>query len=299
MQTASPSSTSACPECDGQVATAGRETVCQECGLVVDEQRIDHGPEWGSYEDGAADARRTGGPVTPSRHDRGLSTEIGYKTDGNGNVLSGRKREHLSRLRRVHSRARFTAKVERNLSAAFTEIRRMVAALDLGYDVRDRACRLFRSAQDEDLIRGRSIEAVASAMLYAACRCSNVVCSMASIVTVARVDEDRIRSVYNSLNAELGLPVPVQRPADFIAGLASEFAVPDRTERRAFELSEAAHETPVSNGCNPAGVAAACLYQAAEEHSRVVHQGDLADAADVTAATLRNRREDLVEEVVG
>jgi len=37
------SSANQCPECNGRVTTNAVETVCEECGLVVDEQRIDHG----------------------------------------------------------------------------------------------------------------------------------------------------------------------------------------------------------------------------------------------------------------
>jgi len=37
------SSTNPCPECDGQVTTNAVETICEDCGLVIDEQRIDHG----------------------------------------------------------------------------------------------------------------------------------------------------------------------------------------------------------------------------------------------------------------
>ena len=36
------SSANQCPECDGRVTTNAVETVCEDCGLVVDEQRIDH-----------------------------------------------------------------------------------------------------------------------------------------------------------------------------------------------------------------------------------------------------------------
>jgi len=45
------SSASRCPECDGRVATNAVETVCEDCGLVIDEQRTDHGPEWQAYDD--------------------------------------------------------------------------------------------------------------------------------------------------------------------------------------------------------------------------------------------------------
>jgi len=77
-----------CPECDGRVTTNTVETVCEECGLVVDEQRIDHGPEWRGFDED--ERERTGAPLTAARHDRGLSTEIGRGTDTNGNELSGK-----------------------------------------------------------------------------------------------------------------------------------------------------------------------------------------------------------------
>jgi transcription initiation factor TFIIB len=39
------------PEYDGRVSTNAVETVCEVCGLVIDEQRVDHGPEWRSDDD--------------------------------------------------------------------------------------------------------------------------------------------------------------------------------------------------------------------------------------------------------
>jgi len=53
------SSANQCPECDGRVTTNAVETVCEDCGLVIDEQRIDHGPEWRAYDD--EERERTGG----------------------------------------------------------------------------------------------------------------------------------------------------------------------------------------------------------------------------------------------
>ncbi|MFB6192570.1 MAG: TFIIB-type zinc ribbon-containing protein, partial [Haloarculaceae archaeon] len=38
----------ACPECGGSVVADSErgETVCEECGLVVEDDNIDRGPEW-------------------------------------------------------------------------------------------------------------------------------------------------------------------------------------------------------------------------------------------------------------
>ena len=106
------SSANQCPECDGHVTTNAVETVCEDCGLVIDEQRIDHGPEWRAYDE--KERERTGAPLTAARHDRGLSTEIGHGTDVHGNELSGKKRRRLARMRRGQTRGRWRSKAERN-----------------------------------------------------------------------------------------------------------------------------------------------------------------------------------------
>ena len=102
-----------CPECDGRVTTNAVETVCEECGLVIDEQRIDYGPEWRGFD--KDERERTGAPLTATRHDRGLSTEIGRGADANGNELSGQKRRRLARMRREQTRERFQQAVARSL----------------------------------------------------------------------------------------------------------------------------------------------------------------------------------------
>ncbi|KAB7512593.1 TFIIB-type zinc ribbon-containing protein, partial [Halosegnis rubeus] len=40
-----------CPECGGSLATDTEhgETVCEDCGLVIEEDSIDRGPEWRAF----------------------------------------------------------------------------------------------------------------------------------------------------------------------------------------------------------------------------------------------------------
>lgn len=114
-------SSAKCPECHGRVATNAVETVCEDCDLVIDEQRIDHGPEWRAFDED--ERKRTGAPLTATRHDRGLSTEIGRGTDANGNTLFGRKRQQVARMCREQTRGRFQSKAERNLAHGLGEVR--------------------------------------------------------------------------------------------------------------------------------------------------------------------------------
>ena len=287
------SSSNPCPECGGHVTTNSVETVCEDCGLVLESQPIDHGPEWRSFEDDETDSERTGAPLTPTRHDRGLSTEIGYKTDGSGNTLSGSKRCQLGRFRREHNRGRWRSKAERNLGHGLSETRHVASALDLPTNIRDQACALFRSASDANLLPGRSIEAIAAASVYAACRCNGLPRTLSEIGDVAKVATDRVDHAYTILNRELGLPAVPTPPTEYVPRFASRCDLSDETRYRAETLADRAVNDGLVNGCNPAGLAAACVYLAARERGERVTQTDLAEIADVTPVTIRARWEEL------
>ncbi|WP_254547331.1 transcription initiation factor IIB [Halomarina pelagica] len=287
-----------CPECGGQVRTNRVETVCEDCGLVIDEQTIDYGPEWRSFEDDEETPNRSGAPLTVARHDRGLSTEIGRRKDANGNKLSGQKRQRLSRMRREQILGRFQSKAERNLAHGLGEVRRIASVLELTDSVRDQACQLFRSAQTEDLLRGRSIEAIAAASIYGATRCNGLPRTLDDIVDAAQVKQSRVKSAYKTLNTDLGLPTQPVRPSEFIPRLASELDVPDSIRQRARRLAEQAESTSATTGVRPAGFAAACLYTAGREDGRWLTQSEVAEAANVTPPTIRSHQDALAELVL-
>ena len=285
--------TNRCPECDGRVTTNAAETVCDDCGLVIDDQQIDHGPEWRAFD--ADERKRTGAPLTAARHDRGLSTEIGHGVDANGNILLGRKRRQLSRLRREHKRGQQQSTAEQNLAHGLGEVRRIVSALGLPESLRDQACELFRSAQSEDLLVGRSIEAMAAASVYGACRCNGLSRTLDGVSDPARVGQASVTNAYKTLNRELGLPAKPVTPSDHIARLASAVDACDQVCRRARQLAERAEAEVNTAGVNPSGFAAACLYVAGRERGRRFTQAAVAEAASVTTNTIRKHSETLAE----
>ncbi|GAB7010715.1 transcription initiation factor IIB [Halorubrum trueperi] len=287
-----------CPECGGAVRTNAIETVCEDCGLLVDDQQIDHGPEWRSFDDDETTPTRTGSPLTVARHDRGLSTEIGHKKDAHGTELSGQKRTQLARLRREQARGRFQSKAERNLAHGLTEVRRIASGLGVAESIRNQACQLFRSAQNDDLLRGRSLESMAAASVFGACRCAGASRLLTEVVDLARVDASRVENAYGILNTELSLPAPPTTPTQFVPRIAAELDCPDRVQRCAQTLAKQAMEATVTVGVHPAAFAAACVYRAAHEHGHSITQATVATAANVTPATIRAHRETLREQVV-
>jgi transcription initiation factor TFIIB len=283
-----------CPECDGRVTTNSHETACERCGLVLDEDRIDPGPEWRSFDAEQRPAERTGAPRTAARHDHGLSTRIGHRRATTDQQFSGRKRRRLTRLRREQRRAKTDSKRERNQVYAFTEIRRLVSALGLATSDRDQACQLFRTAQQADLLRGRSLEAMSAAVVYAVCRITGQPQTLADMAPVARVDRSTVANAYGVLNRELELPAQPPEPTAYLPRLVSALGLPPAVERQARALlTERADATGV--GASPPGVAGGAILVAAAdcgERGRFT-QAALADAAGVTPVTLRTHRDAL------
>ncbi|KAA0007251.1 MAG: transcription initiation factor IIB, partial [Thermoplasmata archaeon] len=72
-----------CPECGSTNLRrdyARGELVCEDCGLVIDENIVDMGPEWRAFDAEQKEKRaRAGAPLTYTIHDKGLSTVIGWK----------------------------------------------------------------------------------------------------------------------------------------------------------------------------------------------------------------------------
>jgi len=284
--TGASSTASACPECGGRLDQAGRETHCTDCGLVVDEHEIDHGPEWRSFDED--DCRRTGAPRTVTQHDKGLSTEIGRdESDATGTALSARKRRRLSRQRRLHSRAKFESKRQRNLAHGLGEIRRLTSALELSDTIRTQACSVFRTAQEADLLIGRSIEGGAAAAVYIACRCNRAI-EMHRLAEVARCSESHIWTVYRAFQRKLELPIPVERPVERVPRVLSALpvAATNETRRRAREFARVVEDDPEFTGSRR-GIAAGCVALASEETEQDWAQTTIAEAAGVSPRTVR------------
>jgi transcription initiation factor TFIIB len=290
-----------CPECDGRLEHDRKhgETACVECGFVVTADAIDHGPEWRAHTTSERDQRsRVGAPTTKMLHDEGVSTEIGWRNeDAYGNRLSDRQRKKMNRLRTWHTRSQTTDPQERNLKHALGEIERMASALGLPKSTRETASVIYRRALTEDLLRGRSIEGVSTAAVYAAARQAGIPRSLDEVIAVSRVEELSIARTYRYVTRELGLEIKPADPLDYIPRLASDLDLSEEAEQRSRELLETVIETNESylSGKNPVGLAASALYAGALLSNKKVTQGAVSEVADISEVTIRNRYKELLE----
>ncbi|MFA9517265.1 transcription initiation factor IIB family protein [Halopenitus sp. H-Gu1] len=288
-----------CPECGGHLETDTEhgETVCSDCGLVVESDEIDRGPEWRAFDSREKDEKsRVGAPTTEMMHDKGLSTNIGWQDkDAYGRSLSSRQREKMQRLRTWNERFRTRDSKERNLKQALGEIDRMASALGLPENVRETASVIYRRALDEDLLPGRSIEGVATASLYAAARQAGTPRSLDEIDNVSRVEKDEIARTYRYVVRELKLEIQPADPESYVPRFASDLDLSDEAEMRARQLLQTAKDRGVHSGKSPVGLAAAAVYAAALLTNEKVTQNEVSKVANISEVTIRNRYHELLE----
>lgn len=287
-----------CPDCDIEVETDRKhgEKVCPECGTVVEEGTIDHGPEWTAYT--ARDRNeqsRVGRPATVTLHDKGLSTHIGWKDqDSYGQQLSSRKRRQLQRLRTWDERCR-TSGNDRTLRQALGEINRMACALGLPQTARETAGVIYRRAGSENLIIGRSIEGMATGAVYAAARQEGIPRSLDEVAAISRVDQRRFARAYRLLAEELKLAMKPPDPTDYIPRFASELELPHNVQRMACEVLSAVIGTKYMSGKNPVGLAAAALYASAQLSDEQLTQRAVSDVSNITRMTIRSHYRELID----
>ena len=290
----------ACPECESTslVASAdGGELVCDDCGLVIEEGTIDRGPEWRAFDHSERQQKsRVGAPTTQTMHDKGLTTTIDWKDkDAYGRSISSKKRSQMHRLRRWQERIRTKDAGERNLQFALSEIDRMASALGVPRSVREVASVIYRRALDDDLIRGRSIEGVATAALYAACRKEGIPRSLEEISDVSRVERKEIGRTYRYISQELGLEMEPVDPKKYVPRFCSELQLSEEVQTKANEIIEETAEQGLLSGKSPTGYAAAAIYAASLLCNEKKTQREVADVAQVTEVTIRNRYQEQIE----
>ncbi len=287
-----------CPECNGKIRTesSSDERACDDCGLIIKENSIDHGPEWRAFDSQERGRKsRVGSPVTNTIHDKGLSTNIGWQDrDANGNLLSSRKRETMKRLRKWDLRCKSHSAKERNLKQAFTEVDRMASALGLPQSVRETASMIYRRAVEEDVLVGRSIEEFATAALYGAARKEQIPRTLDEVTAVARVGRTRIARAYRTIVGELGLAIEPSDPTEYLPRFTSDLDCSQAVQRRAYDLLETVAGTTFTSGKHPAGLAAAALYAATCLTGERVTQEEIGEASDVTPMTIRTHYRELL-----
>ncbi len=289
-----------CPECASANLVEDYdlgEIICHNCGLVLSEHALNQGPEWRAFTQEEKNERgRVGLPTSFSIHDKGLSTVIDrVNRDASGRQLPFTTRLQMLRLRKWQIRTRIYSSADHNLAQAMAELDRLTDVLHIPASIKERAAMVYRKALNNSLVRGRSIAAVTAASLYAACRISETPRTLKDVSAASRIRKKEVARCYRLLVRELDLRMPVVDPVKCISKIATGVEISMLTQQRAIRIINEAKKKGIVTGKDPMGLAAASLYVACVLEGEKKTQKEIADVANVTEVTVRNRYKGLKE----
>jgi len=276
------------------------EIVCMECGFVIATKLADRGPEWRAFDHEQRDKRtRVGAPLTYTIHDKGLSTMIDWHDrDIYGKRLSPGQKAQIYRLRKWQRRIRVSDATERNLAFALSEISKIANALNLPKNILETASVIYRKAVKERLIRGRSIQGVTSAAIYLACRQCKLARTLEEVAQASNISKKEVGRSYRFLVKELDYFIPPLKPSQYITKFSNQLTMQGKVEEIAHKILGTARDLKLTSGRGPTGIAAAASYIASVLTGERKTQREIAEIAQVTEVTIRNRYKELVERLL-
>lgn len=285
-----------CPVCSSHEFIYNPKTselVCAKCGYVIEEVPY-LGREWRVLEGEDFQTKaRTGSPMSYSNIASSLTTEIGKAEELY--QLSDEERKMFERLKKWQQRA--TSSYERNLKLAQQELKRLSSLLQLPPHVEETAMKLYLTAAERGLIRGRSIEAVIAACVYIACRLHDVPRTLDEVVKASGVHKKELGRTYRHLTRHLKIKILPIDVTEYVHRFSAILKLPPEVTASAIEIVQKAKDQDITAGRGPAGIAAAAIYLACVMHGIKKTQKEIAEVAGVTEVTVRNRYKELIDKL--
>ena len=287
-----------CPECGGSHLTKDYdhgELVCEICGLVIEDNIIDQGADWNAFD--AEDKKkkdRTGSPMTLTRHDKGLSTEISWDDrDSNGRVLSRQNRTKFYRLRKLHKLSKTSSTREYNIARALMDIKKRAYKMGLPKDVIETAAYVYRKAHNNNVTRGRSIVCITAASIYIACRQCHLPRTLDEVSKAFELRRRDVSRTYNCMVRLLKIDIPLTTPQYYIPRFCGQLGLNAEAQKKVKDLLIEATEKGLICGRSPVAIVGALIYIASQLTHQKRTQAEIADVANVTEVTIRNRYKEL------
>ncbi len=282
-----------CPSCGGRKMISDENTgelCCGKCGFVITDKITDTGAEWRSFTNDDNNRARTGAGTSLTIHDMGLSTIIGKANkDATGKPLSSGVKSSIERLRTWDSRSQANTSADRNLRQALNEMDKLKDKLALTSAVIEKAAYIYRKAMERKLVRGRSIQGLVAACIYAACRNTETPRTLDDVAKGINIRRKEVARGYRLIFRELDLKMPVVDPVKGVSRIASIAELSEKCKRKAVKILNQAKKVGIVAGKDPMGIAAAALYLACISIGETKSQKEISIASGVTEVTIRNR----------
>lgn len=268
------------------------EVVCADTGEVIDEDRISLGPDWRAHTHDEWNRRAHTSAITHTVHDSGLSTEIDLS------IREYREKTKNKRLALLQRRIRVN-KSERKIVEALTNLNQICTHFALPDQVRETSAMILRRILLVLQPKANKLQTLAAASIVLAARKHGVPIRIREVISRFGIDEEEywrlISEVYNKVKLD-EFKVYVD-PRKFLPQIVSNLNLSHQVYMLSARLIDVLKRNGLTEGKDPAGIAAAAVYIASIILDEKKTQKQVAQAANVTEVTIRNRYRDILDKV--
>ncbi|MBD3215186.1 MAG: hypothetical protein GF311_21445 [Candidatus Lokiarchaeota archaeon] len=270
-----------CRECGGVITKTRGDYVCKECGLVKSQKSLDI----------ANKPRRMYTQEAWERLEKncprygffGNRTNVGHGKYYNENI---RNRYLYRRISRLNKRL-FTS-YTRSLYYAKRDFFNVFSHLRIPGLIRSRAWKLYRDFAKEGFLRGYNRTFTFAATVYIACRENHYPIFAHEIADYFEVKKTKLNHCLYKIFAEFNITMPPMEIRKYILRACSHFNILYKSKM----VEEMLGSVNNNRAYDPRGNIAAIVYLLSNE---TVAQIALTEYLDITEATLRNRKREIIK----
>lgn len=182
---------------------------------------------------------------------------------------------------------------ERKCSQALAEADSIVTRLGLPLAVRQSAAYYFKKMMKHNNMDWKKISEFAVASVYIGCRKQQLSRSLDEISDATYADRKDIGHAFKTMKRSLSLNIPEITPYDFIVSFCESLGLPEKIQHEATEIINQGEKKNINISKTPPGITAAAIYIACKLKNENKTQKQVADVAQVSEVTIRNRVRDL------
>lgn len=255
--------------------------VCRACGLVQEHRIIDEFYEVRTFAKdsssrGGDDSKRIGGANNHLLEGYGLGTVIS----------AGSAKEAQLSYQSIRASSSGT---DRALSRGYTTIDELCHTLNLNDAVAEFAKELFKSIEEQKKLRGRSHDAVISAIVFIACKRKNNPRCIREITSVSNARKREVTKCFGLIKKLMPAPSATNSAADYASRFAIKLKFTEILRRASRDVAERAINLGIVTGKNPMTVASASVYivgQLTRDHVKTFRE--VSDVSHMKDVTIRN-----------
>ncbi|KAJ6371239.1 hypothetical protein OIU77_001693 [Salix suchowensis] len=255
------------------------DTICSDCGLVLESYYIDEVMEWRSFNDdnNDKDPNRVGYNLNPLLSQGNLTT-----------LISNNKGDHA-----IPKRQTGVSTSDRVLLQGFDIIEIIANSLGLVQPIKDRAKEIFKKVEEQKTCIRRKRDSIYAACLFISSRENKLPRTLNEISSAVHgVTKKEINKAVQSIKRHVELEdMGTMNPSELVRRVCSNLGMKNHAVKAVHEAVEKIQDVDIRR--NPKSTLAAIIYTITQLSDEKKPLRDISVAADVAEGTIKKSFKDM------